>query len=226
MTAMSRKRTRTPSSMLAARKIRLVETSPKRSTGSSVFSQIADFQQTLREVPDFNSMLIVVGDTPEAATDKFNRVIDHQAETELRLWNLAHYALREVATKVFKMMGVRMALLHAREQHADARRSLLQFLEPHQDDLGNIFGGVTGPSLYQALTELSNIGNQANTVIHTVTIGRVLNAISVFKRYPIPPMATLPPPSPGCLSILTSILKQIVGAATEAELEERYNNDT
>ncbi|RPB20333.1 hypothetical protein L211DRAFT_852442 [Terfezia boudieri ATCC MYA-4762] len=181
-------------------KIRVVETSPKRGTGSSVSSQIGDFQQTLREVPDFNSMLMVVGDT-------------HQAETELRLWNLAHYALREVATNVFKMVGIRMTLLHAREQHADARRSLLQFLEPRQDDLGNIFGGVTGPSLYQALTELSNIGNQANTVIHTVTIGRVLDAISAFRRYPVPPTATLPPPSPECLT------------ATEAELEERYNDD-
>ncbi|KAF8442537.1 hypothetical protein BGX38DRAFT_1261338 [Terfezia claveryi] len=97
-----------------ARKIRVVETSPKRHTGSiaPIAPQIADFSETLREVPAFNSMLMVVGDTPEAATDKLKRVVDLQAEAELREWNQAHYVLRELATKVFRMMGIHMTLLY------------------------------------------------------------------------------------------------------------------
>ena len=85
----------------------MVETSPPRGPGSSRApttaprtSEITDFGQTLTEVGDINSMLLVVGVTPEAATDKLQRVLDNQAEAELRQWNKAHFVFREVATRV------------------------------------------------------------------------------------------------------------------------------
>ncbi|RPB19996.1 hypothetical protein L211DRAFT_852705 [Terfezia boudieri ATCC MYA-4762] len=230
----------TPAAKLPARKVRVVETSPKRGTGSSTLSrtpyipprtsQIADFSQTLTEVADVDSMVLVVGATPEAATNKWKRVLDNQAEAKLRQWNQAHFVFREVATRVFRAMGVHMTLLYAREQHADARRSLLRFLEHRQDDLGNMFGKITGSSLFRALTELSKVGNEANTVIHSVTIAQVLDAISVFRKYHTQPNTTpistiLAPPSPECLTVIESILQHILGVTTEEELQQSNNKD-
>ncbi|RPB23605.1 hypothetical protein L211DRAFT_868498 [Terfezia boudieri ATCC MYA-4762] len=230
----------TPVAKLPARKVRVVEISPNRGTGSSTLSrtpsiqprasQIADFSQTLTEVADVDSMLLVVGATPEAATNKWKRVLDNQAEAELRQWNQAHFVFREVATRVFRAMGVHMTLVYVREQHADARRSLLRFLEHRQDDLGSMFGRITGSSLFRALTELSKVGNEANAVIHSVSIDQVLDAISVFRKYQTQPSTTpitttLALPSPECLTVIESILQHILGATTEEELRQTHNKD-
>ncbi|KAF8432186.1 hypothetical protein BGX38DRAFT_1226692 [Terfezia claveryi] len=201
----------TPESTGPARKVRVVETSPKRGAGSP----------TLSCTPCA---------TPEAATNKWKRVLDNKAEAELRQWNQAHFVFREVATRVFRAMGVHMTLLKIREQHADARRSLLRFLEHRQDDLGNIFGRITGSSLFQALTELSKVGNEANTVIHSVSIDQVLDAISVFRKYhtqssTTPITTTLTPPSLECLTVIESILQHVLGVTTEEELRRTHNKD-
>ncbi|KAF8422229.1 hypothetical protein EV426DRAFT_575275 [Tirmania nivea] len=155
---------------------------------------------------------------------------DNQGETELQQWNEAHFVFREVSTRVFRMMGDKMTLLHVREQHADARRSLLRFLEHRDDDLGNMFGRITSSSLLRALTELSKVSNEANTVIHSVSIGQVLDAISVFYKYHTQPntspvTTTLAPPSPECLIVLKSMLQYILGLTTEEELSQAINED-
>ena len=128
------------------------------------------------------------------------------------------------------MMGVHMTLLYIRQQHADARRSLLRCLENRQDDPGKIFGGINGSPPSRAPTELSTVGNAANTAIHSVSIGQFLDAVSVFRKYHTQPktspvIITLAPPSSECLSVLTSMLLHILGVTTEEELRQRHNTN-
>ncbi|RPB18896.1 hypothetical protein L211DRAFT_871567 [Terfezia boudieri ATCC MYA-4762] len=221
------------------KKIRLVETSPQRGFQASSVStpppdpslyapHVDEFREMLSGLPNFSSMLMVVGNNSGAATVKLERFPDQQTDAQMRMFNQAHYIFREVATKVFRMMGVQMTLLHAREQHDEARKSLLQFLIAHQPDLGQMFSGITSSSLLSALTELRKIGKRANSSIHSVTLRDVFWGISVFRTYhmnPEKPRVELPPPSQHCLGVLMAILKQVLGITTDQELIQNYNMD-
>ncbi|KAF8419255.1 hypothetical protein BGX38DRAFT_1264029 [Terfezia claveryi] len=82
-----------------------------------------------------------------------------------------------------------------------------------------------------ALSELSKLGNEANTAIHSVTISQVLHTISVFNKYhtqpnrgPLP--SPLRIPSRQCLGVLTTILKHILGVAVGEDLPQQYKDDS
>lgn len=79
--------------------------------------------------------------------------------------------------------------------------------------LGNLLRGTRILPLWSS-TELSNIGNQANSTINSVTNSQVLYAISVFRAYHTqrnkgPVTTELSPPFPECLKLLTTALQQV-----------------
>ena len=127
------------------------------------------------------------------------------------------------------MMGVQMALLYAREQHDEARKTLVQFPVAHQLDLGDMFSGTTGNSLSETLKELRKIGKKVNSRIHPFCHNQG-GTLGNFGVHHLPydareSSARASAAIPAMSRCAGSNFEHVLGVSTEQELNQKYNTD-